>query len=95
MAARAVLYEAMGYAPGGEGRVEEDGIVWLDHRIVLAVEEEDWRTVVGDVPLDRQRVAHLAAELPALAEQGTARAFVTARVGEAHHGVDGADEIGP
>ncbi len=40
--------------------IEEFGVAVVDHRIVLAVDKEDWRTVSGNMVFQRQKVTKLS-----------------------------------
>ena len=93
MAAGAVLNVSVGRMAGGEGGVEEDGVVVLDYVVVLAVDEEDGRTVVGDVAFEREGVAHGLPSLAVLTEQCAPRAFVHYRLRHRHYGVYGCHEV--
>ena len=69
MAARAILQVEVGNIAQGECRVEEFGIVVLDDRVILAVDEEHGRAVGRHMAFERERVAQLAVVLAAVAEQ--------------------------
>ena len=78
MPAGLVLYVEMGNTAHCQRTVEQDGIAPVDNGVVLAVDEEDGRTVGRYVQFKRERVAQLAIVLAVVAKQGAARALVGA-----------------
>ena len=78
MPAGLVLYVAVGNTAHRQRTVEQDGIAPVDNGVVLAVDEENGRTVGRYVQFKRERVAQLAIVLAVVAKQGAARALVGA-----------------
>ena len=94
MASSSILDIAMGDLTGSECGVEEYGVAVVDNGIVLAVDEEDRRTVVWHMPFQRERVAQLTVAHTALAKQRPSRALMHRRMRHRDDRIDGHDEGG-
>ena len=56
--------------------IKKFGVLILHDRIILAVDKKDGRTVIWNVLLERQQLAHISFMLSVLAQQSATRTLV-------------------
>lgn len=93
MSAGLIVHKAVADASGSQGRVQHFRVMVLHDGVVLAGNQEDGWAVLGDVLLDRERVAHLSVELPIFAQQGAPGTLMAVGMRHAHHWIDGCNEV--
>ena len=78
-----------------EGRIEQNTVAWVYNGIVVAVHEENGRTVGGYLPLYRQRIFQLAVGLFPFVQDALSRAAMhVTLVGNRNNRIEGCNEIG-
>ena len=94
VAAGLVLDVSMLNTLRGEGGVEEDAVMIVDHRVVDTIDEEDGRAVGRHMTLEREGVAQVRVAPPFVAQQSATRTTVDTVFGHGDDGIDGCHEEG-
>ena len=77
-----------------QGFVQEYGVAVVDHWVVDAIDEENGMSILGNTPLERERVLQLDIVDMGISQQPTARALVDAVLCHSDNGVERSHESG-